>query len=63
MKVILMQDVTNLGDEDSGWFFVDLFTDQSLAPSLYDDGEAYTSIDDDEPNGPFAKLNRIQLDG
>ncbi len=44
-SVYWLVDVTNLGDEDSGWFFVDLFTDQSLAPSLYDDGEAYTSID------------------
>ena len=44
-SVYWLVDVTNLGDEDAGWFFVDLFTDRSTAPALYEDGDAYSSID------------------
>lgn len=38
-------DVTNSGDQDASWFYVDLFIDQSTSPVLYDDGDEYTSID------------------
>ncbi len=38
-------DVTNTGDQDADWFYVDLFIDQSWSPEVYDDGDEYTSID------------------
>ena len=37
-------DVTNYGDEDAGSFYVDLFVDESSQPSLYADGDDYTTI-------------------
>jgi len=38
-------DVTNSGDEDADWFYVDLFLDESSEPALYSDGDDYTTID------------------
>ena len=45
VSVLWAVDVENQGDEDAGWFYVDLFIDQSIPPTLYDDGEEYTTID------------------
>lgn len=45
VSVLWAVDVVNQGDEDADWFYVDLFIDQPLGPVLYDDGDAYTTID------------------
>ena len=45
VSVLWAVDVVNQGDEDADWFYVDLFIDQPAAPVLYDDGDAYTTID------------------
>ncbi len=37
-------DVTNDGDEDADWFYVDLFVDRDDAPELYEDGDDYTTV-------------------
>ena len=37
-------DVTNSGDESASWFFVDLYLDESSAPSTYQDGDEYAYI-------------------
>ncbi len=38
-------DVDNIGDEDAGFFYVDLFIDQTWTPGIFDEGDEYTSID------------------
>ena len=35
----------NQGDQDAGWFYVDLFVDQASSPAPFDDGDEYSSID------------------
>lgn len=45
VSVYWLVDVVNQGDQDAGWFFVDLFVDQSASPVQYDDGDEYSSID------------------
>ncbi len=42
-------DVTNNGETTAPFFYVDLFTDLSEAPSLYDDGDKYVAIEDLAP--------------
>lgn len=45
VTVYWLVDVVNQGDQDAGWFYVDLFVDASGSPALYDDGDEYSSID------------------
>lgn len=45
VTVYWLVDVVNQGDQDAGWFYVDLFVDRGPPPALYDDGDEYTTID------------------
>jgi hypothetical protein len=39
-------DITNSGDEAASWFFVDLYIDESSAPSTHQDGDDYVYVDE-----------------
>jgi hypothetical protein len=45
VSVYWLVDVVNQGDQDAGWFYVDLFVDQASSPAPFDDGDEYSSID------------------